>query len=79
MTVFKAALYVDTVQDKHLVAAGQVYELGLDGTLDIVWADKSRSRVHPQEVYLIGDEVRHILLHLLHLLNLFTKKYLSNT
>ena len=45
-------------QETHDVAAGQVCELGKDGRLQIRWADGTHSNNYPQELYLIGDEVR---------------------
>ncbi len=46
------------LQSSHSEAAGQVYELTQDGRLLIQWADNTRSLCYPQELYLIGDEVR---------------------
>ena len=45
-------------QSSHGAAVGQVYELNLDGTICVCWADKSRSRIRPQELYLPGEDVR---------------------
>lgn len=44
-------------EESHTEAAGQVFELTQDGQLLIQWADKTRTKCYPQELYLIGDEV----------------------
>ena len=44
-------------QETNNAAVGQVYELNLDGTICVYWADKTRSRIRPHELFLPGDDV----------------------
>jgi len=39
------------------VAAGQIYEVGIDGQLTVEWVDGSRSKCSPHQLYLVSDEV----------------------
>ena len=39
-------------------AAGQVYELATDGSVMIRWASGQLDTCYPQDLYLLGDEVR---------------------
>jgi hypothetical protein len=43
--------------DLAATAAGQVCELGIDGYITIQWADGSRSKCLPHQLYLVSDEV----------------------
>lgn len=39
------------------MAAGQIYEVGIDGRLTVEWVDGSRSKCSPHQLYLVSDEV----------------------
>ena len=44
------------------VAAGQIYEVGIDGRLTVEWVDGSRSKCLSHQLYLVSDEVRSVIM-----------------
>jgi hypothetical protein len=47
----------DSITVNPAVAAGQIYEIGTDGRLTVEWADGSRTKCFPHQLYLVSDEV----------------------
>jgi hypothetical protein len=43
-------------------ASGQIFEIHPDGSLEIQWANGTKARSYPQEIFLVSDEVSQIVL-----------------